>query len=436
MKKNFLKRAAFALCAVFAFMFAFAGAGCGGNTQEKPEHLGLYVEEGVMKKDGKPFYGVGINYYNLLNSAFSQKWDITPSLAALETLKSYDVRVIRFNIVGYKYEEWNYVTKLENKYFETFDKIVKKAEELEIGLIPSFFWSHGAVSDYLDEPSGTAYSQRDSKTTEFMLEFTEKVVKRYAESPAIYGWEYSNEVNLVSDLPNWNPSPLPATSKRSSRTNDDKMTTTHYHNGLKFWAEVIKENDPYGRIICNGDAIQREYAWNLRQGNGWKLDTKEQYEKILDYLQEDMTAVSSHVYAECGARGWKNPKGLNSAIGLFDDWTSYLEFLMAEGRRMNKAVYLGETGFVYGDATQADVDAGLDAAAKASVYAMIADSALETDFPLTLFWNYDHRPEYNSADPTDHSTGTEWSWNERWDKGKIILEKIRDVNNAFDEKHK
>ena len=214
------------------------------------------------------------------------------------------------------------------------------------------------------------------------------------------------------------------------------MTTTHYHNGLKFWAETIRENDPYNRMICNGDAVQREYAWNLRQGNGWKLDTKEQYEKILDYLHEDMTAVSSHIYANCGASGWRTPTGLNSAIGLYTDWTSYLNFLMAEGKRMNKAVYLGETGFVYSDAKQSDADAGLDAAAKASVYEMIADTALATDFPLTLFWTYDHRPEYNPADVTDHSTGTEWSWNERWEKGEIILKKIREVNKAFDEKHK
>ena len=446
MKKNILKRAANALCAVLALTLAFACTGCdnGDNDSnkpapvEKPEHLGLYEEDGVMMKDGKPYYGVGVNYYNLLNSAFAQKWDITPSLQALETLKTYDVRVIRFNVAGYKQEEWNYVTKLEDMYFEKFDAIVAKAEELEIGLIPSFFWSHGAVSDYFDEPSGTAYSQRDSKTTQFMLEFTEKVVKRYAESPAIYGWEYSNEVNLVSDLPNWTPSPLPASSKRESRTNDDKMTTTHYHNGLKFWAETVKANDPYGRIIGNGDAVQRESAWNLRQGNGWKTDTKEQYEKILDYLHEDMTAVSTHIYADCGpsGSGWRNAEKLSNANGLYDDWATYLQFLKAEGARMKKTVYLGETGFTYPKATQAVIDGGLSNAEKAKVCGVIADAALEADFPLTLFWNYDHRPEYNADDPTDHSTGTEWSWNERWEKGRLILEKIRETNKAFDAKHK
>ena len=440
--KRLLKRAlGFALTLTLAFSAAACGdgtnSGSSSNGGEKPEHLGLYLENGVLMKDSKPFYGVGVNYYCLLNSAFSNKWDVTPSLTALETLKSYDVRVIRFNIAGYNYIEWNYLTKLEDKYFETFDKIVEKAEELEIGLIPSFFWSHGSVADFFDEPTGTSFAQRDSKTTQFMLELTEKIVKRYAESPAIYGWEYANEINLGADLPegNYTYQPLPASSKRSSRTKDDKMNTTWYKEGLKFWAETVRENDPYNRIIGNGDACQREYAWNLRQNNGWQLDTASQFKEIMAYLNEDMSAISIHTYAEGGARNWKNASKLTSRIGLYTDWDSYLTFIKDTAKAMNKTAYLGETGFGYADVTQSDVDNGFDAAARASVYELIADSALKTDFPLTLFWNYDHRPEFNPDDLTDHSTGTEWSWNERWEKGRIILEKIRSTNQAFDKKH-
>ena len=71
-----------------------------------------------------------------------------------------------------------------------------------------------------------------------------------------------------------------------------------------------------------------------------------------------------------------------------------------------------------------------------TVYEEIAAAALETDCPLTLFWNYDDRPDYDANDPTDCSrTGVEWSWNERWGKGKALLGLIRDTNKAFDEKH-
>ena len=90
-------------------------------------------------KDGKPFYGFGVNYYSMLNCAFSQKWDVSNSLAALEQLAAYDVKVVRFNIAGFAYSDWDYVTKKEELYFKTLDSLVNKANSLGIGLLPSFF---------------------------------------------------------------------------------------------------------------------------------------------------------------------------------------------------------------------------------------------------------------------------------------------------------
>lgn len=56
-------------CIALAACCALTVCGCGGeNGGNKPEHLGLYVaEDGTMMKDGKPYYGVGVNYYSLIN---------------------------------------------------------------------------------------------------------------------------------------------------------------------------------------------------------------------------------------------------------------------------------------------------------------------------------------------------------------------------------
>jgi len=123
----------------------------------------------------------------MLNRAFSSKWDVSASLSALETLAEYDVRVIRFNIAGYSYGDWDYVIKKEDRYFEALDSLADKAEELGIGLIPSFFWNQMSLSDYFDEPAGLALRTRETKTMKFIASFVGKVVSRYAEHPAFYG---------------------------------------------------------------------------------------------------------------------------------------------------------------------------------------------------------------------------------------------------------
>ena len=52
-----------------------SGSSSGGVSGE--EHLGLYLEDGKMKYDGKEFYGLGVNYYSLFNYTFSHQWDTT-----------------------------------------------------------------------------------------------------------------------------------------------------------------------------------------------------------------------------------------------------------------------------------------------------------------------------------------------------------------------
>ena len=408
---------------------------CAPAETEKPEHLGLYTaEDGTLMKDGKAFYGFGVNYYCLLNRAFTEKWDVSKSLKAMETLASYDVRAIRFNLTGYATTDWRYITEKEDLYFQALDSIVEKAEELGIGLMPCFFWAGSSIADHLGEPIGAAWRTDQTKTMKFIESFVAKVVTRYCESPAIYGWEFANEQQLSTDLPNWRDylPALPPYSPRTERTEDDLITASDYISALNLFAEVVSENDPYHRIIGSGDAEPRTSAYNLAHGGGWEIDTQEEHEKMLDMVHESMTSLSFHKYPSFGVQSASDPEKVAEYLGYFSDWDGFMEYFVNQGKRMKKSVYLGETGFVYSDATAAS---GLTVEKISSVIQTIADAAVKADMPLTFFWNYDDRPEYDPNDPTDHSTGTEWSWNERWDKGKAILEIIRESNRAFDEKH-
>ena len=428
-----------AVCAV-SFGACTAGGTSESSSQsvkEKPEHLGLYVaDDGTLMKDGKAFYGIGVNYYNMLNRAFSSKWDVSASLSALETLAEYDVRVIRFNIAGYSYGDWDYVIKKEDRYFEALDSLADKAEELGIGLIPSFFWNQMSLSDYFDEPAGLALRTRETKTMKFVASFVGKVVSRYAEHPAFYGWEYGNETDLSMDLPdgNWNPPVLPAHTTRPSRTKDDKIMSPDYVNALALFAETVRENDPYNRMIGTGNGHMRGRAYQLHKLGDWgpSADSDEQHEYMLDFINESVTAVSSHMYGDGDSSVDVTPEKLTSERGDFSDWDGFMEYFVGQSRRMKKAVYLGETNCGYNSATAVSRPAENSVA----VAREIAKAAVKADLQLTMFWNYDDRPDFNPDVPNNNTAGgTEWSWNERWEKGKGILELVKEYNAAFDQKH-
>ena len=409
------------------------------SLKEKPEYIGLYAsEDGTLMKDGKPFYGFGVNYYSMLNCAFSQKWDVSNSLAALEQLAAYDVKVVRFNIAGFAYSDWDYVTKKEELYFKTLDSLVNKASSLGRGLIPSFFWNQVSLSDYFDEPAGLALRSRETETMKFIASFTEKVTSRYAENPGIYGWEYGNEVGLSASLPNWMDfmPQLPASSKRKNRDMNDKVTYEDYVNAMKLFAEVVSENDPYHRIIGSGDAELRTSAYHLKNSNSWGADSLKEHEEMIEFVNPaPLSAISYHKYPEGGVSAAANPSSVPDYLGIYDDWDGFMEYFVAQGKRLKKPVYLGETGYVYSNATASDKETVLTMDKILGVVQTIADAAVKADLPLTLFWNYDDRPEYNPAQPNDKSSGTEWSWNERWEKGKGILEIIKKSNAAFEKKH-
>lgn len=436
-----IKTAAFLLALSNLFCFVGCGSGDGSlpdstgsisnsSVQEKPEHLGLYAaEDGTLMKDGKPFYGVGVNYFGLINGNMKNHWDVSSSLRSLETLASYDVRVIRFNLAVYWGRDWKYVIDEEESYFNAVDAVVEKAEELNIGLIPCIFW--GCVPDYYSEPLGTGYKTDKTKTMKFIESFTEKVVRRYADSSALYAWEYSNETLLSCDWMELSTLEGQVRPDGTPRDKNDLLSSEYYKTALALFSETVTRCDPYHRIIGSGDAEYRESAYNLAHGRGWQKDTQAEHEEMIDYINEDMTAISFHKYTSFGAKSIENPQKVAPYLGYYDDWSGFMRYFIAQGKRTKKAVYLGETGFDYRDAAERMSVENIRLMTKT-----ILGAAVEEGMPLTLLWNYDERSKFVESDFSDHSKGgTEYSWNETWDKGKAILEEIRNANGALDEKY-
>jgi hypothetical protein len=153
---------------------------------------------------------------------------------------------------------------------------------------------------------------------------------------------------------------------------------------------------------------------------------------MLDYINDSMTAVSTHMYSDGDKSVDTTPTKLTSERGDYSDWDGFMSYLVAEGKRMKKAVYLGETNCGYDGTTMTT----RTAKQSVTVAREIANAALKNDLQLMMYWNYDDKPDYNAAYPNNNNTaGIEWSWNERWDKGMGILQIIKEYNAKIDEKH-
>jgi len=102
--------------------------------------LGLSVENGRLIKDGRPYRGVGGNYFDLFLRVLRHP-DDSSTLEGLRRLSEGGIPFVRFCGGGYSPEEWKVYIEQKDEYFRRFDRVVDAAERAKVGLIPSLFWT-------------------------------------------------------------------------------------------------------------------------------------------------------------------------------------------------------------------------------------------------------------------------------------------------------
>ena len=400
---------------------------------------GLQLEkDGSVTLGGVPYRAFGVNCFNLASQCIGKE-DSDPTLAikTLQTLKENGVKVIRFSTGGFYPSGWKDFMDHPEKWYKIYDAVFETASKLEIGLITSFFWTK-MFCDVFDEGCAVAFANpwnNPSKSLAFMKDFTQTFVKRYAESPAAFMWEYGNEHNLDVDIP-WIGlgRPLPEGSKRTRRTQWEDMETTKGHGELlQWWASVVKEADPYKRITGTGDAVTRPCAYNLAFHNQDMTPDKckEDHLKAMALLNPDgIDAMSIHEYStftfikkEYGLDIHGKPGLLGEDIGT-NNWDERMQLFRWYAKQLGKTTYLGEFGVGTGDP--------YDIAEYDMHFRAIFDAVVKNDIAMALYWNYDYNTEQIPGDLTDHGTGVEYSCNERWEKGRHILGLIKEYNEKLD----
>jgi hypothetical protein len=306
-----------ATSAIFCFCL-LASASVGGH--------GLSSDStGSLLLNGKPFRGIGVNYYDVfvrtLESPSRTNYD-----AGFRDLASLGIPFVRFSAGGYWPTNWGLYRTNRTQYFAQFDALVKSAEQNKMGLIPSLFWLSSTVPDLVGEPCDQ-WGNPASRTIAFMREYTREMVTRYHNSPAIWAWELGNEYNLGADLPNapeHRPSVVPELGTPATRTAHDDLTHDAFRRALVEFAKEVRLHDPE-RLILSGNAFPRASAWHQQHYQNWDPDTADQF--------AEMIAAD-------------NPDPINSiTVRLYEssDANRIKQALMI-GQKLKKPLFVGEFG--------------------------------------------------------------------------------------------
>ncbi len=341
-----------------------------GNLQAETR-LGLYTENGVLKKDGYPFRGIGVNAFDLFYRSLKDTND-TSYVESLEKLSNAKVPFVRFMCTGFWPVDMELYFTNKPAYYSLLDNLVGAAEDKNVGLIPSLFWHYSCVPDLMGEPMDQL-GNTNSATIAFIKQYTEEVVTRYKDSPAIWGWELGNEYSLAVDLPNASthrPAVWPILGTPTNRTERDELSS-----GMmlvvfdEFVKTVQKFENPNPRITIASTSVPRSSAWHNTHETNWVKDTVEQYGEILARDNPDpYDMYNIHMY----------PNTNNSYSALATNINSLVKTTQEFAKKAKKPLLIGECGVSkkYGEP-------------QPPVFNELINAIVKHKVPLAAIWVYD-----------------------------------------------
>jgi len=354
-----------AFLAVVFIVFALPGSA----GESAPEGLaGLFVRDGVLYHDGRPYRGVGANYFSLFYRTLKDPTDKSYD-EGLRKLSEAQIPFVRFMGGGFWPVDWDLYLRDKEEYFKRMDAVVRAAEKHQVGLIPSLFWNMATFPDIVGEPMDQLGNEK-SKTIAFIERYTTEVVLRYRNSPAIWGWEFGNEYNLHVDLPNASshrPKIVPHLKTGLERTSRDELSSDAMLTAFGHFARTVRKHDAH-RILITGNSIPRPSAFHNSKEKSWKPDNKTQFESVLrrdNPSPYDVTCV--HIY---GNNGQGSTKSISELV----------ETLQEISGRTKQPLFIGEFG----------APKTLGSEKEKALFAEMLGAIEANNVPLSAFWVFDH----------------------------------------------
>ncbi len=343
---------------------------CSGMATERGPGLTVRAD-GILLKDGQPYRAIGVNYFDAFARVLQDPND-TSYEAGFRILAAQGIPFARFMGTGFWPAEMKLYLADKARYFRLLDGVVRAAEKHGLGLMPSLFWQMALVPDLVHEPCDQ-WGNPGSKTHEFMRTYTRELVTRYRDSPALWGWEFGNEFNLLADLPNarehlpavWLPFGTPAT-----RSDRDILTHAMVRTAFREFAREVRRHDPY-RMISTGNSIPRPSAWHQMHEGTWTNDAPAQFAEMLAGDHPDPSdTISIHLYEPATDR-------LTQAIQV--------------AGKQHKTLFIGEFG-VPGEGSEAQQQ-----------FQALLNLIERTEVPLAALWVFDYKHQADRNVTADNS---------------------------------
>jgi len=371
--------------------------------QKESKLRGLQVlSDGTLLKDGRPYRGIGVNYFDAFIRTLDNPEDVSYREGFAQLAKR-NIPFARFAACGFWANHMKQYQHDREGYFKRLDAVIASAQENGIGLIPTLFWYYACVPDLVGEPM-EQWGNPESKTIAFMREYIKDVVLRYKNNPTIWAWEMGNEYLLETDLGAGDNDPvqfrpwiLSEFGTPTSRSERDDITFEQVIVAYDEFAKVLKEIDP-DRPLITGDAIPRISAFHMRTDDSWDIDALEEFKQnLLEATPEPYKVVSIHFYPEIHHPrfGEQEPRSMKDLFSLFNKIAT----------QSGKALFIGEFGVTLPKDE-------LDPELRKKEFVETVDAIEASGTALAAFWVFDFINPYDDPFQEKRITriGNEYEW--------------------------
>jgi hypothetical protein len=387
--------------------------------------LVFFNQDGMMV----PLRAFGVNYYDAFTRYLKDENDRS-FVDGFAYLQAHETPVCRVLAAGFWPIEWRLYFSDQNEYFRRLDHFFAEAEAHGIGVIVTLFWNGTTIGEvvqqavlagvlepgvdftpndplHLDKNGDPTYAEystdlgrEDSGSIAWIRHYTRQVVERYADSSAVWGWEFSNEINNMVDHPNVEAMRrragsirhqgmhLPETTKDREVlplwTGPDDLTRAHVRVAKRIFAETVRSVDP-GRFIKSGDSRPRAQAYHNWTEHSWRADNRQQNHAVMPIDNPPpMDTVTVHVYPG-------NPSDVPTMYFPEDDpivirwltgqYRELLEHYKRGADALQQPLILGEFGVPGNGTTKAE----------RLTYHRFLQAIIDAEIQLSLLWTFDDR---------------------------------------------
>lgn len=310
---------------------------------------GLTISNGQLMRDGVRFRNIGLNYGGAITPIYTQ-----PSTTACAYTSSVDqdamlaiavsmkVKVLRIKATPYWPAQWRYgvnggvagvaATAADREaHYLKLDAFIAKCRALDIGVILTLFFRAASVSDLAGQTMRAGWLTAGSATRTYAQALTQEIATRYLAEDAVYGYEFSNELNHYNDTLDANMGGYPGIntsygSQAAYTAADTIFNGTDLSGVLSWWYGIVSAIDS-NRIVLTGNG-PNSYS---RPGGALGVSSPMHVWHQEQVRDNPTNCGSIHYYGNIGY-GSNNFRGLDAVLTGARHWqkTSSRAFVLGE----------------------------------------------------------------------------------------------------------